>query len=87
MAKSVTIKIGADTKTFMDSMRGLDREIRQTQKSATDLEKSLDFKYDENRAVQAMGQFQKAIELCEQKAQALRAQLKHMEESGVIIHG
>lgn len=82
MAKSVTIKIGADTKTFMDSMRGLDREIRQTQKSATDLEKSLDFKYDENRAVQAMGQFQKAIELCEQKAQALRAQLKHMEESG-----
>lgn len=57
MAKSVTIKIGADTKTFMDSMRGLDREIRQTQKSATDLEKSLDFKYDENRAVQAMGQF------------------------------
>ena len=82
MAKSVTIKIGADTKTFMDSMRGLDREIRQTQKSATDLAKSLDFKYDENRAVQAMGQFQKAIELCEQKAQALRAQLKHMEESG-----
>ena len=82
MAKSVTIKIGADTKTFMDSMRGLDREIRQTQKSATDLKKSLDFKYDENRAVQAMGQFQKAIELCEQKAQALRAQLKHMEESG-----
>lgn len=82
MATSFTIKIGADTKTFMESMKGMDREIKQTQKSANDLEKSLEFKYDENRAVQSMGQFQRAIELCDQKAQALRAQLKHMEESG-----
>lgn len=82
MPTSFTIKIGADTKTFMESMKGMDREIKQTQKSATDLEKSLDFKYDETRAVQAMGQFQRAIELCDEKAEALRAQLKHMDESG-----
>lgn len=82
MATSFTIKIGADTKTFMESMKGMDREIKQTQKSANDLEKSLDFKYDETRAVQAMGQFQRAIELCDEKAEALRAQLKHMDESG-----
>ena len=82
MSTSFTIKIGADTKTFMESMKGMNREINQTQKSANDLEKSLDFKYDEARAVQAMGQFQRAIELCDEKAEALRAQLKHMDESG-----
>ena len=82
MPTSFTIKIGADTDTFMESMKGMNREITKTQKSATDLEKSLDFKYDETRAVQAMGQFQRAIELCDEKAEALRAQLKHMDESG-----
>lgn len=82
MATSFTIKIGADTKTFMESMKGMNREITKTQKSANDLEKSLEFKYDETRAVQAMGQFQRAIELCDEKAAALRAQLKHMDESG-----
>lgn len=81
MSTSFTIKIGADTKTFMESMKGMNREITKTQKSANDLEKSLDFKYDETRAVQAMGQFQRAIELCDEKAEALRAQLKHMDES------
>ena len=82
MATSFTIKIGADTGTFMESMKGMNREINKTQKSANDLEKSLEFKYDETRAVQAMGQFQRAIELCDEKAAALRAQLKHMDESG-----
>lgn len=82
MPTSFTIKIGADTDTFMESMKGMNREITKTQKSANDLEKSLDFKYDETRAVQAMGQFQRAIELCDEKAEALRAQLKHMDESG-----
>lgn len=82
MPTSFTIKIGADTDTFMESMKGMNREITKTQKSANDLEKSLDFKYDETRAVQAMGQFQRAIELCDEKAAALRAQLKHMDESG-----
>ena len=82
MSTSFTIKIGADTGTFMESMKGMNREITKTQKSANDLEKSLDFKYDETRAVQAMGQFQRAIELCDEKAEALRAQLKHMDESG-----
>ena len=82
MPTSFTIKIGADTDTFMESMRGMNREINKTQKSANDLEKSLEFKYDETRAVQAMGQFQRAIELCDEKAEALRAQLKHMDESG-----
>lgn len=79
MAKSITVKIGADTKDFLDGLKSIDREIKSTQKSASDLNKSLDYQYDGNRASLAMKQFQRTIELCEQKAEALRAKLKEME--------
>nr|DAX48478.1 MAG TPA: tail tape measure [Caudoviricetes sp.] len=84
MAKSITVKIGADTKDFLDGLKSIDREIKTTQKTANDLTKSLEYDYDETRAVQAMQQFQKAIELCEQKAEELRAKLKEMESAGRI---
>lgn len=84
MAKSVTIKIGADTKDFLDGLKSIDREIKSTQKSASDLNKSLDYQYDGNRASLAMKQFQRTIELCEQKAEALRAKLKEMEAAGRV---
>lgn len=84
MAKSITVKIGADTKDFLDGLKSIDREIRSTQKTANDLAKSLEFDYDEQRAVQALNQFQRAIELCEQKAEELRAKLKEMEAAGRV---
>ena len=84
MAKSITVKIGADTKSFLDGLKSIDREIKTTQKTANDLTKSLEYDYDETRAVQAMQQFQKSIELCEQKAEQLRAKLKEMEAAGRI---
>ena len=84
MAKSITVKIGADTKDFLDGLKSIDREIKSTQKSASDLNKSLDYQYDGNRASLAMKQFQRTIELCEQKAEALRAKLKEMEAAGRI---
>ena len=84
MAKSITVKIGADTKDFLDGLKSIDREIKTTQKTANDLTKSLEYDYDETRAVQAMQQSQKAIELCEQKAEELRAKLKEMEAAGRI---
>ena len=84
MATSFTVKIGADTKTFLDGLKAIDREIRSTQKTANDLAKSLEFDYDEQRAVQALNQFQRAIELCEQKAEELRAKLKEMEAAGRV---
>lgn len=82
--KSITIKIGADTKEFLEGLKTIDREIRSTQKTAGDLAKSLEFDFDEQRAEQAIGQFQRSIELCEQKAEALRAKLKEMEDAGRI---
>ena len=84
MAKSITVKIGADTKDFLDGLKSIDREIKSTQKSASDLNKSLDYQYDGNRASLAMKQFQRTIELCEQKAEALRAKLKEMEAAGRV---
>lgn len=84
MAKSITVKIGADTKDFLDGLKSIDREIKTTQKSASDLNKSLDYQYDGNRASLAMKQFQRTIELCEQKAEALRAKLKEMEAAGRV---
>lgn len=84
MAKSITVKIGADTKDFLDGLKSIDREIKSTRKSASDLNKSLDYQYDGNRASLAMKQFQRTIELCEQKAEALRAKLKEMEAAGRV---
>lgn len=84
MATSFTIKIGTDTKEFEKGLKKADREIRSTQKSADALAKSLEINYDENRAVQAQKQFQKAIEQTEEKAKALREQLDYMRTSGQV---
>lgn len=84
MAKSITVKIGADTKDFLNGLKSIDREAKSAQKSASDLARSLEYKYDANTAVQAMKQFQRAIELCEQKAETLREKLKEMEAAGRV---
>lgn len=81
---SFTIKIGADTKEFEKGLKKADREIRSTQKSANALAKSLEIDYDENRAILAQKQFQKAIDQTEEKAKTLRKQLDYLENSGQI---
>ena len=82
MAKSVTVKIGSDTTDFLNELKKAEKEINKTQKTANNLAKSLKFDYDENRAVQAQRQFQKAIQQTEQSAQKLRDRLKEMQEAG-----
>lgn len=84
MPKSVTVKIGADTKEFLNGLKGVDQEIKSTQKSATTLEKSLEYKYDPAVAQQAMSKLQKSIELSEQKAQSLREKMRELEASGRV---
>lgn len=84
MANSIEIKIGADAADFNKELRKLDREIRGTERTAKELDKSLDLEFDTKRAEQAQKQFQKALELTEQKAEAIRQQLKHLEDSGKI---
>ena len=84
MAKSFSIKLGADTTEFLKEMRKVDKQINSTQKTAEELEKSLDFEFDARRAEQAQKQFQKALEMTEEKAQRLKEQMTRLEESGRI---
>lgn len=45
MSKSVTIKIGADTKDFIDGIKKADKQIGTTKKTADSLAKSLQLEY------------------------------------------
>nr|DAH53896.1 MAG TPA: tail tape measure [Caudoviricetes sp.] len=84
MAQSVTVKISADTKNFIRELKKADNQIRATQKVATNLEKSLDLKFDATRATEAQKQFQQALDQTEAKAENVRNRLKALEEAGRI---
>lgn len=84
MAKSFSIKLGADTKDFLKEMRKADAQISLTQKSAQALDKSLDFGFDSTKATLAQKQFQTALELTERKAEALKNHLKILENGGRV---
>jgi len=84
MAKSFSIKIGADTQEFIKGLRDAQKEITNTQKNAQALEKSLDVKYEPKRAIEAQRQYQKALEQTEEKAESIRKRLKELEDSGRI---
>lgn len=81
--KGLQIKIGADTKEFQKSLKGLDKDINSTERQADALNKSLQLKFDEGRFTEAQRLAQEAITKTEQKAQALRDELKYLEDSGV----
>lgn len=84
MAKSFSIKVGADTKEFNKSLRAADNQIRTTTRLGDALTKTLEHKYDAKSAEQAQKQFQKALSDTQDKAEALRKQLIHMEKAGEI---
>lgn len=82
--KSVSVKIGADTKDFLDGLKKVDKQINTTQKTANALQKGLELEFDESRFVQAQKQVQTALTATEEKAKALREQLAKYEEAGRI---
>ena len=82
--KSVSIKIGADTSDFLKSLKSLNSEINTTSKTATALQKGLELEFDESRFVQAQKQVQAALSATETKAQAIRDELKFLEDSGKV---
>lgn len=84
MAKSFSIKVGADTGDFLKDLRKADSQIRTTSRLGDELNKSLDLKFNANTAVQAQKAYQTALEQTEKKAQALREQLAHMEKAGQV---
>lgn len=82
--KSVSVKIGADTSEFLKSLKSLNSEISNTSKTATALQKGLELEFDESRFVQAQKQVQAALAATEQKAEAIRQELKFLEDSGKV---
>lgn len=82
--KSVSVKIGADTKDFINGLKQADKEITSTTKLANELENGLKLKYNEKNFVQAQKQMQNALQLTADKAQQIRDRMKSLEESGRV---
>lgn len=80
--KGLTITIGADTKQFNREMKAVDRSIKETNKQVNELQKSLELEFSAERFAEAQRLAQEAIQGTQVKAQALRDQLKFMEEAG-----
>lgn len=86
--KGLTVKIGADTTDFLRELKKVDKEINQTQKTANELEKSLQLDFNANRFTQAQRQVQKALTETNEKAKAIREQLSYLERtSGIDTEG
>ena len=82
--KGLTVKIGANTSDFVKELKKVDKEINSTQKVANELQKGLNLEFDANRFTQAQKQVQKALSETEKKAEAIKQQLKYLEDTGAI---
>lgn len=82
--KGLTVKIGADTSDFNKALKDVNKEINTTQKSVSALQQGLKLEFDEKKFAQAQRKAQQALTETEQKAEAIRKQLKFLEESGGI---
>lgn len=82
--KGLTVKIGADTTDFLRELKKVDKEINATQKTATELEKSLQLEFNANRFTQAQQQVQRALTETNEKAKAIKEQLAYLERTGGI---
>lgn len=82
--RGISVTIGADTSLFLKEMKKVDKAISSTQKVANELQKGLELKFDSNRFVQAQNIVKNSLEDTEKKAEAIRKELKFLEDSGNI---
>ena len=82
--KSVSVKIGADTKDFIDGLKKADKAIASTAKTAKEIEKGLKLDFNEKNFLQAQKQMQSALEQTRSKAEQIRDRLKELEKSGRV---
>lgn len=82
--KGLTVKIGADTSDFVKELKKVDKEINLTNKQANELQKGLKLEFDEGRFLEAQRLVRKSLEETEEKAKAIREQLKFLEDSGAV---
>ena len=82
--KGLSVKIGADTSDFLKGLKKVDKEINATTKQVNELQKGLELEFDEDRFVEAQRLIQNALEETQEKAKAIREELKFLEESGNV---
>ena len=86
--KGLSVKIGADTSDFIKEIKKVDKELSQTQKTANELQKGLQLEFNDKNFIQAQKQVQTALKATEEKAEAIRQQLKFLEDNnGVNTEG
>lgn len=84
MAKSVTVKIGADTQDFINGLKKADKQINTTQRTADNLAKSLQIEYSDAKFSQAQKKYQQALQKTEEQAEAVRAKMRELEKAGKV---
>ena len=82
--KGLSVKIGADTSDFIKGLKKVDKEINLTTKQANELQKGLKLEFDEGRFVEAQRLIRQSLEQTEEKAKAIRQQLKYLEDTGNV---
>ena len=82
--KGLSVKIGADTSDFIKGLKKVDKEINLTNKQANELQKGLQLEFDEGRFVEAQRLVRQSLEQTEEKAKAIREQLKYLENTGNV---
>ena len=82
--KGLSVKIGADTSDFIKGLKRVDKEINQTTKQANELQKGLELEFDESRFIEAQRLIQSSLDSTQEKAKAIREELKFLEDSGNI---
>lgn len=82
--KSVSIKIGADTKDFIDSLKKIDKEIKYSENSAKELQKQLQIKYDEKKWSKAQKIVKDDLDATAEKAKKIKEELAFLEKQGFV---
>lgn len=82
--KGLTAKIGADTSDFIKGLKNIDKQINSTQRLANELQKGLKLEFNNLRFIEAQKQVQSVLKQTEEKASAIRKELKRLEELGAI---
>lgn len=82
--RGITVKIGADTSDFIKGLKKIDKDIKYSEQRARELQNQLEISYDEDKWKKANKIVQDDLKDTELKAEAIRKQMKYLEDNGGI---
>lgn len=82
--RGVTLKIGADTSDFIKGLKKIDKDIKYSEQRARELQNQLEISYDEKKWQKANKIVQDDLKDTELKAEAIRKQMKYLENTGGV---